>query len=82
MYLLNKFFAVYVLQEFRGRNIGKYMMLDIESWAANKNFKYGFAGAAFNVIKFYEKLNYIEEKEDIVTDGPNYFFMKKELFKR
>ena len=68
-------------KELRGRNIGKFMMLDIESWAASKNFKYGYAAASYNVIKFYEKLNYIEEKEEILTDGPDYFYMKKELFK-
>ena len=54
-------------------------MLDIESWAASKKFKYGYAAASYNVIKFYEKLNYIEEKEEILTDGPDYFYMKKEL---
>lgn len=66
--------------DFRKRNLGNHLMLEIERYAKSKHFKKLLLGAQDHALAFYEKLDYQIDGEGFMDAGIPHHMMIKNLY--
>lgn len=79
--VIGKVQRVCVLKEYRGKNVGKALLLEMEKIAKSLNFKELHLGAQNHAIPFYEKLGYQICSNEYIDANILHHDMKKVLYK-
>jgi len=70
---------VAVSDSYQKQGIGTAMVIYVEKWAKERDFKTIILHARDNAIPFYENLNYKKVCKPFYEGGIEHYFMKKEL---
>ncbi|WP_096199130.1 GNAT family N-acetyltransferase [Bacillus sp. FJAT-45350] len=68
-----------ILKEYRGRNVGKDLMIKIEEVAQQEGFKALKLNAQIQAETFYKNLGYVTYSDEFLDAGIPHVSMKKEL---
>jgi len=69
-----------VMRPYRGKGVGRELVLALEAWAAEEGYKASLLDAQCQAEGFYEKLGYKKVSEDVFLDaGIEHVRMKKLL---
>ena len=72
-----------VMQPYRGKGVGRELVLALEAWAAEKGYKASLLDAQCQAEGFYGKLGYKKVSDEIFLDaGIEHVRMKKTLYSK